>query len=58
MTEDLAALRERLVNRAVIGRQRAKKLDPSIDDSRAAAEGFIDDLYTYIATRLRLEGAP
>jgi hypothetical protein len=52
---EVAALRERLVNRAVIGRRRAKRLDPSVDASAAAAEEFIDLLYDYFVARLRSE---
>ncbi len=53
---DVKTLHERLVDRAVIGRQRAKKLDSTVDASRRAAEEFVEDLYAYIVARLREEG--
>jgi hypothetical protein len=57
MSDQVAQLRERLVTRATLGRQRVGKLlhDPEFDASREAAEAFIDDLYDYVAARLRSE---
>ena len=55
MSDDLDELRERVVQRAILGRQRAKRLDSSVDPSREAAEKFIDDFYAYFSARFRVE---
>ena len=60
MSDDLDELRERVVQCAILGRQRAAKLDPKlgVDPSREAAEKFIDDFYAYFSARFRAEGPP